>query len=1424
MTGRRMSRSRPGPLGGDAGYSLVEMMMAVTIAVVVAFGLYAVYNSQTRSSRVQRSYLELQTACNFAMDQIKQELLLAGYRGDETTNVKTISSADAGTVTFEFYDDKAKYNDASPSDPSYDPGVPWDGQYTAHTQVQYLRSGNDVQRKVKRWHNATSQYITEATQTIARNVAALDFTYVKNDNTRLATPVATGSLDDIRNVKLSIACDAAKADPVSGKTPRITLTASVQPRNVGLESNPRDTTPPAVPTGLVAWDPGTCGSLELRWDANTETDLLGYNVVYGFSSGSYSNRVRINRGPKAAGEKEYLTLTNLTPTRYADTTPARYYVSVQAIDKSQNFSGYATEASENPTTSTRTESEVASNGTDTTIQPLIPPAPGGFTAAATPSVHNKVDLAWTAPAVDGLVGYRLYRSTSPSFTPDDTTGTGNRIADQGLLGPGAVSFTDTGLLGCQTYYYKLTAMTCDSTLPIASRNYATASAAPTDNTPPRNPLLAARPGYKRIILSLKNPVRSGSPPVQIDRDFTYTKIWYNKAPVGSPVNYPVLVEDGTPSGRVDNGTPIPDAIPYPGAGPGIFSLPGTQVAVNFNSESSGDPSYTLPSLADDVVYYFLAVSYDICGNHTPATSESQAEGALCNDCDEPPCQGPPPDLGTVTAEGCYGAIALDWNYPYLDDTDYRDLSGFHVFRREGPDWVGGTSEVELTGSDPIWFTEFEDSTVEEGKVYSYRVEATDCYYERRATWPEPGDDTGNPPHGNFKESFRGGLAVGRVVQDPARTQVVTGNILADPQPFRHNFVTFWSQNTSYGTLIGNQLAARWENPAAYLKSYIAGDGSTTPVTLAFIDTGTPLTMSSTGSLLTLSALPFAGLDTEIPNLLLFRNADDAVSATTDMRDDRLDLELTWTNDTTGSGNCSISGTIPVPLGPFVGGTTMSQPSAGTNALAVPGQADSPTPIDSVIVPGGVAVDVFTNVLNDAPPDLAGVVLFYHVDSSRVLAAAPAPTGAFPSFTNYDAIPMQYVAGNQWRTPAGSGIPASDGASVWFFVVAVDDHGNFDREPEIGRGAFQYYQQLPDVCNNTPNPPAVAGAATSAAVTLTITPPVLNTDGSSCTDVAGYRIYRRADAGGYQLVRTQATTDNPYVFTDTLGDLASRTYAYYVQAYDTCVPAKVSVASSIFTECIGAPTCSLSLAVPVDPIYAGTSFGIDLTACSKQNGSPGDIVWVQTCTGLDADPIRLVEDGDTGTFRIDSGYYGGRTEVRTYLTGDYPVGAIELDLRVNPTDTVFFGGYGNTAGIGWDSLPCDTTHACYDSVGVIPDPCISPATPGTPGSFASSYSSCTANGGRVTLSWSASTPGPVSNYQVYACNAAVDGPACEPSAQANALSEVDAGTFSFVHEPGGKLNAAGNKWRYQVRAVNKACPTDFKYSPFASMVNDGCSPF
>jgi len=71
--------------------------------------------------------------------------------------------------------------------------------------------------------------------------------------------------------------------------------------------------------------------LDLAWDANQETDLAGYKVYYGTSSGEYINSIDV-------GDVTAYRLDNLLE----DVT---YYVAVTAYDTSDNESDFSEEVS-----------------------------------------------------------------------------------------------------------------------------------------------------------------------------------------------------------------------------------------------------------------------------------------------------------------------------------------------------------------------------------------------------------------------------------------------------------------------------------------------------------------------------------------------------------------------------------------------------------------------------------------------------------------------------------------------------------------------------------------------------------------------------------------------------------------------------------------------------------------------------------------------------------------------------------------------------------------------------------------------------------------------------------------------------------------------------------------------------------------------
>ncbi len=1251
--GRKQGRS--GPLRNARGYTLVEMMIALGVAVVVGMGLYQVFRATQRSSVGQRLRNDVQSGCTAAMEQMKSELALGGYRAIDPAS--PITNAAAGSITFEYWDDQAE---------------PVAGRnnnirvvYRRATTVesgggpQGIKPG-DLVREIYRYSTPAGPFdATPTKQVLVDNVLALGFTYMQSDNTTWDGI----SLGAIKTIRPTLTCESSRPDPSTDKMLRITLTGEVRARNVGVSATPKDTTPPATPGGVVAWDEGRCGQLQLRWYGNTDTDLEGYVIYSGLAAGAYTKRTRITRPPQsAANTKEFQTLTGLTSAKSTDLPASQpmHYIAIQAFDKAGNVSPtFSTPVYGNPTGSRRSEPGTAAES-DTTIHPLLPAAPV-LTAAPTPGpTDSSITLTWTPPAVSGLVGYRLYRGETPGFTVNDAPGTGNRIANETQLGADQLSWVDDdskplpggGLSGCKPYYYKICAVICDTSL-IASygtAQFSEATATPTDNEKPPAPKLTAAPGWQRIILNLTNPARTG---MDATPDFDYTQIFFS--------TIAVLTMDA--GGNVlDGGAParlIPDPI---STDKGTFRQDGaTGGTINFDDETLVLPSGGLasPTLTAGT-YYFLAVAHDLCGNISLKEAQAEAKADQCNDCDgvsagQDKCvDAPYPPLNvrvdtSIAGNGCFGATWIAWDFPDSYIIDHPDFKAFRILRREltGASTTFDDSVAPIKVVSDGWTAKtILDGDCQDGLVYSYRVEAYDCYYFE---WVFSGAfSTGNDPANNISAAKfpaapfgtppyltvdLNGVSLGAPVHDtsvPVLTGRISGpdGILGNPDDtgdFLHDKITFGIRNTSRAAaanrlrLDGLTAASIWDNTNAFLQKLDVGDNATSPITAAFDQPDATLNHGSTGSVITFTTRPpLDPLDDKIPVQTGFMNSDRSRDRNSDMRTNWIDYTFAYSNPSTGAETCTARSTYYTPLGPYIYGVSQDKPFFGTLAWAVHGE-EGGNFIDAVTVPGGVDVTVFAEVLEDSGASILpnNVRLYSYVDTVKAHTSEP-PLSLFTS------VPMTRGLGNQWFAT----IPATSDANVWYHIIAQDTQGNFDRDPEPWAGSYQYFQQAPNFCETIPNPPTLTNLTVSGgSVILTWTEPTTNATpaGSTYNDAKGYKLYRnRNDGTGWVLhffhdpttklfpVGTTTYTDGGVFALDTLR------YDYRLTALDLCSPTpNESAPSNVLTEDVE-NNCSNTPSPPVIMLGTSSDVGgsVTLTWSKPTTNAPPSIVPLTDLAGYE----------------------------------------------------------------------------------------------------------------------------------------------------------------------------------------------------------------
>ncbi len=210
-------------------------------------------------------------------------------------------------------------------------------------------------------------------------------------------------------------------------------------------ATPADTVAPAPPTQVNA--NGNYGSTTIRlsWNINTpaESDLAGYNIYRGTSSGNYSAQPINTSGILSADSTFYID-SGLTD-------GLTYYYAAKSVDHASpgpNYSAFASEA----------------------LAVARPAVPQGLSAQ---SGRGLIDLSWSCNPDDALLsGYALYRATNAG---------GPFVL---LRNAKNLQYTDAAVNDSTTYFYYINAISSNLTPSLPS---ITVSATPGDATPPAAP-------------------------------------------------------------------------------------------------------------------------------------------------------------------------------------------------------------------------------------------------------------------------------------------------------------------------------------------------------------------------------------------------------------------------------------------------------------------------------------------------------------------------------------------------------------------------------------------------------------------------------------------------------------------------------------------------------------------------------------------------------------------------------------------------------------------------------------------------------------------------------------------------------------------------------------------------------------------------
>jgi type IV pilus assembly protein PilW len=196
----------------NQGFTLVEILVALSIISIVITGIIYSYSGQQKSELSQTQLVEMQQGIRAAMYMISAEIRMAGYDPHRVFSAGIINAGNGSNgnpLTLTFVE----------NDTDTDPGALVTVSYELYDA--YSDGDNDIGRQKG-----------GLKQAIAENIQSLTFTYLDSDGAVLTAPV---DLNAIRAVRIDITAglDAGAVDyttPGAGRS----VSAVIKCRNLGL--------------------------------------------------------------------------------------------------------------------------------------------------------------------------------------------------------------------------------------------------------------------------------------------------------------------------------------------------------------------------------------------------------------------------------------------------------------------------------------------------------------------------------------------------------------------------------------------------------------------------------------------------------------------------------------------------------------------------------------------------------------------------------------------------------------------------------------------------------------------------------------------------------------------------------------------------------------------------------------------------------------------------------------------------------------------------------------------------------------------------------------------------------------------------------------------------------------------------------------
>jgi len=626
MAGRRSS---------ERGFTLAEVLVAVTVMAVVFVTVFMLYDSLQKSFKLSENAANQQQNTRVSFDRMVSDVRMAGFNtnpdGDPNRPDEQIEGMWDQAVTvrgdFDYEDPSARTNPEStlggPTDPfrvvstgndeivTYALGKPGG---TGGTSISFVadvtgvpRNGSQETVSINNVYLAQTdppytlyRYIVSPNSTsvvaqpVADNIKSLSLTYYDPAGNVLT---AVGGAEDANSIaqrkrisKVGIQVvgmtedpDLAYIDPTDPNAAtqhyrKFTLATDVTPRNLGLYGVVDiDIDDPNAPASFTACQ-GHCNGTYLKWQAPGDPDIASYTVSWGTSVASLTNVV-------STTDLHY----------YVSGITGSHYYAARSIDMVGNQSNNVTVGPSTPTDTT-VPGQVSGVGCT---------GDGGGTLAA---VKNQIEVAWapisgnaTNLACDespypirDLKGYRVYKGATSGFNPNNPSQV-IQSWDANSIAYNVNALTDPAVVNCRQYYYKIQG---EDLCGVTGAFSGASDGASTTNVPPEAPTTVVATDMG---LGIHNVTWSR---VTTDTDAPPSNITIDKYSI-----YRAVVDTGND----------PNLASYAQVWSGIMSNPA--------SPAFQDPN--VPPLPPLKSYYYKIRALDDCPGNASAPS-LPAEAIHCN--------------------------------------------------------------------------------------------------------------------------------------------------------------------------------------------------------------------------------------------------------------------------------------------------------------------------------------------------------------------------------------------------------------------------------------------------------------------------------------------------------------------------------------------------------------------------------------------------------------------------------------------------------------------------------------------------------------------------------------------------------------------------------------------------------------------------